>query len=207
MSRRRHVFFLILLFALLHFPFIGLYPLWNRDDSRRAEIAREMLELKDFVVPHVYYVPYLEKPILNTYFIASSLWFFGLNEFGARFWIACFSIFAVLFVYGIGVRIYSSREAFWAAFFFGTCLETVGLSRFITIDIFLVVWILGGYYASLRYFWDKGKHGEWSYPAFWGRTLAVFLALSVLTKGFVGLVVVGMPLFLYFFFMWQERGK
>ena len=42
------------------------------DEGRYAEIAREMLELKDWLSPHVNYVLYFEKPPLMYWLTAIS---------------------------------------------------------------------------------------------------------------------------------------
>ena len=48
--------------ATLFFLPLGGRALWNSDEGRYAEIAREMLVLKDWVSPHLNYVLYFEKP-------------------------------------------------------------------------------------------------------------------------------------------------
>src|SRR5215475_14326056 len=70
--------------ALIFFFNLGRYGLWEPDEARYAEIAREMLALHDFIVPHLNYVPYVEKPPMLYWLTAASMLAFGINEFAAR---------------------------------------------------------------------------------------------------------------------------
>src|SRR6266542_2408717 len=59
-------------------------PLIDRDEGRYAEAAREMLALRDWLVPRLFGVPYLEKPPLFYWLAAVALGLAGMDEFGAR---------------------------------------------------------------------------------------------------------------------------
>src|SRR5579863_5874006 len=62
------------LLALAAFFFhLGSYGLWEPDEARYAEIAREMLATGNFIVPHLNYVPYVEKPPLLYWLTALSM--------------------------------------------------------------------------------------------------------------------------------------
>ena len=81
--------------ATLFFLPLGNRALWNSDEGRYAEIAREMLVLKDWVSPHLNYVLYFEKPPLMYWLTAASFAVFGQTEFAARFWCAAFGVLTV----------------------------------------------------------------------------------------------------------------
>src|SRR5581483_10917181 len=63
---------------------LGSYGLWEPDEARYAEIAREMLAGGGWVVPHLNYVPYVEKPPLLYWTGALWMALLGVNEFAAR---------------------------------------------------------------------------------------------------------------------------
>src|ERR1017187_398890 len=71
---------------------LGGLALFEPDEGRNAEIAREILLLKDWVTPHYDFVPYLDKPMLFywleavafkifdmtlTFFVTLALWAFS----------------------------------------------------------------------------------------------------------------------------------
>src|SRR5438067_6298729 len=100
---------LVLACSTLFYLPLGLRSLWDSDEGRYAEIAREMLELKDWVSPHLNYVLYFEKPPLMYWLTAASLALFGQNEFAARLWCAVFGVLTVGVVYLIGKHWKSER--------------------------------------------------------------------------------------------------
>src|SRR5437868_6351053 len=78
---------------------LGSYGLWEPDEARYAEIAREMLERGNFLIPHLNYVPYVEKPPLLYWITALSFTMFGLGEFAARLAPALAGIVGLLATY------------------------------------------------------------------------------------------------------------
>src|SRR5512142_804899 len=58
--------------------------LMDPDEGRYAEIAREMLLLKDWLIPHLNLLPYLEKPPLVYWLTALSFKVLGFSELAAR---------------------------------------------------------------------------------------------------------------------------
>ena len=63
--------------GLIFFFHLGAYGFWEPDEARYGEIAREMLALHDFIVPHLNYVAYVEKPPLLYWLTALSFRIFG----------------------------------------------------------------------------------------------------------------------------------
>ena len=70
---------------LVFFYNLGGYSLKEPDEGRYAEIPREMVEQGDYVVPHLDYVRYFEKPPLLYWACAASYKLFGVNEWSFRF--------------------------------------------------------------------------------------------------------------------------
>jgi 4-amino-4-deoxy-L-arabinose transferase-like glycosyltransferase len=162
---------------------LDAYPLRDNNEGLYAEIAREMLDTGNFIVPHLLGVPYIEKPPLLYWLMALSFHFFGESEASARLVSAlpmtCMAIALYVFCRGLGYR----RVGFLAAVIVSTSLPVAVLSRTVLFDPLLTA-LLG---ASLLAFqqWYLMRRRAWI------RVAAVLLALATLEKGGVALVLVG----------------
>jgi len=153
------------------------------DEGRYAEIAREMLLLKDWLIPHLNLVPYLEKPPLVYWATALSFTIFGAKEWAARLPAALSALGGVYLAYGLGRALWGARQGFWGALVLATCAGYIIMARLLTLDMalsFFLTLALGlGYLALSR---DRKALWPWAYLA---------LALAVLVKGPVALVLAG----------------
>src|SRR5271163_2114294 len=93
-NARRPAFRLSLIAAaalILYLPGLGRPALWEPDEGRYGEIAREMYLSADYVTPRDNYVRYFEKPPLVYWTEAAAISIFGVNEFAVRLPAAVFS--------------------------------------------------------------------------------------------------------------------
>src|SRR5277367_1032979 len=91
-----------LLAALLYLPALGRPALWEPDEGRYAEIAREMVLAHDYVTPRDDWVRYFEKPPLVYWAEAISIKLLGLNEFAVRLPAALSSVAEVAVTAALG---------------------------------------------------------------------------------------------------------
>jgi hypothetical protein len=63
---------------------IGTAGLFEPDEGRNAEKAREILLLNDWITPHENFFPVLDKPVFFYWLIAISYKAFGLSQWAAR---------------------------------------------------------------------------------------------------------------------------
>jgi 4-amino-4-deoxy-L-arabinose transferase-like glycosyltransferase len=168
----------------LFFPGLGVPGLMDPDEGRYAEIAREMLLLKDWLIPHLNLVPYLEKPPLVYWLTSLSFAAFGLTEWAARLPSALAALAGLYLAYGLGRALWGEREGFWGAMVLATCGGYMVLARLLTLDMvfsfFLNLGIALGYLALSR---ERPRLWPLAYLA---------LALAVLVKGPVALVLAGL---------------
>jgi 4-amino-4-deoxy-L-arabinose transferase len=75
---------IILLFVIVYLLPLGVRPLVIPDETRYAQIAREMLESGDWIVPRLAQTRYFEKPVLGYWFTAAAIKLFGENNFAVR---------------------------------------------------------------------------------------------------------------------------
>jgi 4-amino-4-deoxy-L-arabinose transferase-like glycosyltransferase len=169
---------------ILFFLRLGVPGLMDPDEGRYAEIAREMLLLKDWLIPHLNLAPYLEKPPLVYWLTSLSFSAFGLTEWAARLPAALAALAGLYLAFGLGRILWGERQGFWGAMVLATCGGYVILARLLTLDMvftfFLNLSIALGYLALSR---KRPRLWLWAYLA---------LALAVLVKGPVALVLAGL---------------
>jgi 4-amino-4-deoxy-L-arabinose transferase-like glycosyltransferase len=182
-----------LLGAVLFFFHLGAYGLWEPDEARYAEIAREMLATHDFVVPHLNYVTYIEKPPLLYWLTAFSMRVFGVNEFAARFFNAAAAMLGIFATYFFVLRAFDPRRALLAAVILATSALYAVMAQVLTTDMLLTALTTVALFAFFRHWRDGGA---------WCWLFYVAMGLAVLTKGPVGAAI---PILIALIFLWRER--
>ena len=64
-------------FLVLYLGSIWQRPLFIPEETRYAEVPREMIASGDFIVPHLNGLPYFEKPVLGYWMNAAAMMLFG----------------------------------------------------------------------------------------------------------------------------------
>lgn len=153
------------------------YPLLDPDETRYAEIAREMFLSGNLLVPTRQGLPYLDKPPLLYWLTAASYQLFGINEFAARFVTAVAAIGTVLCTFLLGKSLVGMRAAWLGAFLQLMSIGFVVSGRFLFMDslltLFTTVSLLAGYAAC--------RDGKFR-PGYWILAAAA-CGLGTLTKG------------------------
>ena len=94
-------------FALvLAFAFQGTRGLWEPDEGRYAEVAREMLVSGDLLTPHLDFEPHFTKPPLTYWCITASMAAFGRNEWAVRLYLALSFALTGLAIAALGARMW-----------------------------------------------------------------------------------------------------
>ncbi|MBM4273182.1 MAG: hypothetical protein FJ134_01790 [Deltaproteobacteria bacterium] len=160
---------------------LGVPGLMDPDEGRYAEIAREMWVLKDWLIPHLNFLPYLEKPPLVYWLTALSFGVLGETEFAARLPAAVSALGGLYVTYIWGRVFWGPRAGFVSALVLATSGGYVVLGRILTLDMVLTLFLslgLGLGYLAL----SRGRQELWIWAY-------VALGLAVLTKGPVALVL------------------
>ncbi|MDO9531628.1 MAG: glycosyltransferase family 39 protein [Deltaproteobacteria bacterium] len=177
---------LILMVAglVIFFYRLGGPGLIDPDEGRYAEIAREFFVLRDWGIPHLNLLPYLEKPPLVYWLTALSFKVCGFTEMAARLPSAVSALGGVFLAYGLGRAFWGPGPGMLGALVLASAAGYVALGRILTLDMTFALWLnvgIGlGYLALSR---GQNRLWPWAYLA---------LALAVLTKGPVALVLAGL---------------
>ncbi|GLH72133.1 glycosyl transferase [Geothrix limicola] len=200
MTRRERSTLLTLWFFLGLLP-LFLRPLWEPDETRYAEIPREMLASGNWLTPHLNGVLYFEKPPLQYWLSAISMKLFGLNGAAARLPLALASALMLWAAWRLAKRL-GAREPLWASFMAATGLMGFVVGQYLTLDALFSAFLV----AALAAFVEAVARRREGAPAL-GWTLFTFLLLAgaMLTKGLAEVILTGGILFFSLAFAWKDR--
>jgi len=121
--------------AALYFLNLGQWDLWNPDEPRYAQVAREMVQGGDWILMHSNGKIYADKPPLFFWVIAlsSHLWQ-GFSSFSVRFPSAFFGTLTVLLTFFLGKTLFSSRTGFFSGLILATSVQFAYLSTRANMD-------------------------------------------------------------------------
>ncbi|MGH7171602.1 MAG: ArnT family glycosyltransferase, partial [Gemmataceae bacterium] len=187
--RRSSLLLLLLLPAILLYPSVS-FPLFEPDESRYAEIGREMLQRGEWVVPYLQSEPYLDKPPLLYWLIEISYTLFGVHVWAARLVPALAVHGCVLLLYLLGRRSVGERAAFWGALALGLAPGWTSMGRLLLMDSLLALWTTLALLSAFEAL--RGDRLRWG----WWLLASLACGLGVLTKGPVALVLLLPPLWL-----------
>lgn len=192
--------------AALRLVSLGMYPLFDPTEGRYAEIGRKMLETGNWVTPFIEYnVPFWAKPPLSFWLTAISYKIFGVNEFAARL-PSFLAMGGILWLIGriLGSRSGGRKEKLTT----NHCplitiliLSSMALFFYLAGGVMTDPSLAFGITLSMVSFWRSVvlKQKIWGYAFFAG------IAIALLAKGPVGVVLMGMPIFVWV--VWQNKWK
>ncbi len=183
--------------AAVFFFHLGSYGLWEPDEARYAEIAREMLASRNFIVPHLNYVAYVEKPPLLYWLGAFWMALFGVNEFAARLTPALAALAGVLMTWLFARRTMGRGRALLAGAILTTSTLYAVMAQVLTTDMLLAAAVTVALFA-LYLHWSEGRRWCWlGYAA---------IAMGLLVKGPVAAAIPILTLAIFLWWQGELRG-
>ncbi len=188
--------FVLALTVLIFFCLLGTRSLNEPDEGRYGEIAREMVESGDWLVPRIWYVPHLDKPPMTYWLVASSIKAFGVNEWAIRLPLALAGLSGAFAAFLFARTVAGDRAARWTMLILSTSLLYFAMARMLTTDIFLAQFIAWAGYFFWRSWqaldhWNSSATRSNLLKQFLGWQLVMWTALAggFLTKGPVALAI------------------
>ncbi|MEO6329718.1 MAG: glycosyltransferase family 39 protein [Ginsengibacter sp.] len=158
------------------------WGLTESSEARYAEISREMYISGDFVQPKLLGIHHYHKPPVVYYITSIGYSIFGVNEYGARFFLSLALLAQLLLVYLITMLLYDNRNLSVAAtlIYFSYPIVQIAAKN-LTTDAYLTTFIFSSIYFFLKYH-QQPSAIKYLYLFY------IFCGLSFLTKGPVGIL-------------------
>ena len=195
----------VFVFLLLYIFPLGVRPLVIPDESRYAEISREMVETADFVVPRLNGLRYFEKPVMGYWLNAASLIAFGENNFSVRFASACSAGLSALVLFFLARRFFGDYfGGILSSMIFLTCFEVFAVGVFSVLDSMFSFFITAA--ITCFYYAGSGTNKNIALQKnLFITSCGVFIGFAFLTKGFLAVVL---PVIIIApFLIWEKRWK
>jgi 4-amino-4-deoxy-L-arabinose transferase len=193
---------LFLFFSIFYLLPLNGRLLWQPDETRYAEISREMLARGDWIVPQFLGLRYFEKPIAGYWLNNISQWLFGESNFSVRFASAFCTALSAALIFWLAMRLWKDRRKAWAAgVVYLSSLLVYAVGTYSTLDAMLTLWLT----AVMA-----GSYGVISAASVQRKIIAAILAgfacgMAFMTKGFLALALSVIAVAPYM--LWQKRFK
>jgi 4-amino-4-deoxy-L-arabinose transferase len=193
---------IFVLFFIIYILPLGVRPLLIPDETRYAEIGREIVETGDWIVPRLDGVRYFEKPILGHWLHALSIKLIGANAFAVRLPSALAVALSALILFFLVRRFTGDVVAgVMAASVFLTCLEVFTVGTFCVLDSIFSMFVTASMAAFFLAFMETHPLKRIIFLSGAGFTCG----LAFLTKGFLAFVI---PAIVFVpFAIWQHQLK
>lgn len=199
------VLFLLILPSALLYP-TRSFRLLEPDEGRYAQIAREMHDTNEWVLPTLQGQPYLDKPPLMYWLVRISYSIFGISDEAAR-WVPALMVHgAILLVYFLGRRSLGERSAFWGALLLTLAPGFVGMGRLLILDGLLTFCVTLSLFAAFEAIRTHHPTDVRNQSMRWWLLSAFACGLGVLTKGPIAVLLLVPPLIAYQLLTHQRIG-
>jgi 4-amino-4-deoxy-L-arabinose transferase len=192
---------LLVAYFLVYIGPLPFRPLYLPDETRYAEIPREMLATGDWIVPRLNGLGYFEKPVLGYWLTALSLLCFGENRFAVRLPSALATgLSAMLLVFILCRSRYASSALLGAAIFL-TSLQVYILGVLNLLDAVFSLFVTASLVCFYCAYQARGGRARFERVAMFG----IACGLGFLTKGFLAFVILVVTIVP--FLLWQKCRK
>ena len=179
----RRTLLLAVAVAALYLLFLGRHGLHESDEGRYAEIAREMKDSGDLLIPTLNGVPHFQKPPVIYWSTAASLAVLGENELAARMVSLLAALGVLVLTYWIGRWWFDRTTGIASVWILAGSWQFFMLGRSLTPDMMMTFWST----AAIAGFVWASRPGESSRFRF--LPYFVCMGIAFATKGPMGMLV------------------
>lgn len=187
LSPARSDLYLLLIAAVIFLGCLISPPgLMDDVDAAHGQLARNMIQSHDWVIPHLNGVAYIEKAPLPYWLIAISYLIFGVHDWAARIPFALGAMLLCWATARYGRWAFGVRAGFYSGLALATCIGLFLFTRILIPDVLLTLCILLSFWSLQR---ALNRDGTEKHPARWAAMLAISFGLGVMLKGLIALAL------------------
>lgn len=138
LGARRRFALVGLIAGIVFFVNLGGPPLWDRDETRNARCAVEMLERGDWVTPYFNGEVRDAKPAFMYWWMMAGVQWFGVTPIAFRFFSAVAGVGTCLVTFAIARRLFGAKTAFWSGVALASSIFFAVLARTAKADALLI---------------------------------------------------------------------
>ncbi|HET6266393.1 MAG TPA: glycosyltransferase family 39 protein [Acidobacteriota bacterium] len=174
----------LFIFGSARLPFLG------SDEPRLAEIAKEMMQGKEYIFPQMGGMPWLEKPIGIFWLMIASYKALGISEMAARLPAALMALLSAWLIYFLVSRLTDRKRGMVCFLMVSTSAFFVFFSHAANCDMFLTCCIIAAFVCFLLYEQEPARK-SFLYAMY------ACAGIGVLAKGFIALIITGISILAY----------
>ncbi|MCD6459346.1 glycosyltransferase family 39 protein [bacterium] len=195
--------FIILLGIILFMTGQKTRNLWGTSEARTAQIAQEMIDSGDWVIPHLNNQPRLTKPPLYFWAVALTAKLLCNNhvtEWSARFPASVCAVLTLIFLFLMVKKLYGEKTAFSSSIMLATTYFFFWQSQEAMLDMMLAM-----FEVAACLFFVYGLKAQVHRKKFFYIPMHFCLGLAAMTKGPVGFIIPWIGIVAYL--LWSSKIK
>ncbi len=202
--KNQYIFVILMFFTLVYLLPLGVRPLMTPDETRYAEIPREMVASGDWVIPTLNGLKYYEKPVMGYW--VHGLFQMGLGEsnFSVRLPSAVSTGLVALLIFSMLATVIGREDSrvYLAPLIFLSGVGIFGIGTIAILDNLLNFFLTA---SIVLFFLASEKQGRSAAEKILLLLAGIFVGCAFMTKGFLAFAVPIVTVIPYL--LWQRRGN